>query len=240
MAKVLNKFKDIDRLEEAIIYQTKAVQCFSNLEKYADSDYLASLVMSLSEFQDKVGQIDNALNSLRIVEKIYKNNYTEVHAKTCKVKRNISLLCLKSDLNEDALYELRQVEDLERTLYGENSTQLGKTYKVIGTIHLLNKNHSESREYLLKAQSIFEQKGLLKLLKEVKQKLKLLSPNRIAQMDGGLLTAQMIGGGMNDSDGDDIASPEVTGMGKRVKKKKSKKSAAGGAHRKINNFMRDR
>lgn len=78
--------------------------------------------MTLSEFQDKVGQIDDALNSLRIVEKIYKNNYTEVHAKTCKVKRNISLLCLKSDLNEDALYELRQVEDLERTLYGEHST----------------------------------------------------------------------------------------------------------------------
>ena len=179
MAKVMNKFKDLDRLEEAIIYQSKAVEAFSNLEKYADSDYLAQLVMTLSEFQDKVGQTDDALNSLRIVEKIYKNNYTEVHAKTCKVKRNISLLCLKSDLNDDALHELRQVEDLERTLYGENSTQLGKTYKVIGTIHLLNKNHAESREYLLKAQSIFEQKGLLKLLKEVKQKLKLLSPNRI-------------------------------------------------------------
>jgi len=99
---------------------------------------------------------EDALNSLRIVEKIYKNNYTEVHAKTCKVKRNISLLCLKTDQNDEALAELRQVEDLERTLYGESSTQLGKTYKVIGTIHLLNKNHNEARDYLLKAQSIFE------------------------------------------------------------------------------------
>jgi len=94
---------------------------------------------------------EDALNSLRIVEKIYKNNYTEVHAKTCKVKRNISLLCLKTDQNDEALAELRQVEDLERTLYGESSTQLGKTYKVIGTIHLLNKNHNEARDYLLKA-----------------------------------------------------------------------------------------
>jgi hypothetical protein len=41
MAKVMNKFKDLDRLEEAIIYQSKAVEAFSNLEKYADSDYLA-------------------------------------------------------------------------------------------------------------------------------------------------------------------------------------------------------
>ena len=86
-------------------------------------------------------------------------------------------MCLKSDRNEDALNELREVEDLERALYGESSTQLGKTYKVIGTIHLLSKNNLEAREYLQKAQVIFEQKGLLKLLKEVKQKLKLLNPD---------------------------------------------------------------
>lgn len=102
-----------------------------------------------------------------------------MHAKTCKVKRNISLLCLKSDQNFAALEELRQVEDLERTLYGETSTQLGKTYKVIGTIHLLNKNHLEAKEYLMKAQNIFEQKGQLKLLKEVKGKLKLLTPGKL-------------------------------------------------------------
>jgi len=53
--------------------------------------------MTLSEQQDKANLTQEALNSLRIVEKIYKNNYSEVHAKTCKVKRNISLLCLKSD-----------------------------------------------------------------------------------------------------------------------------------------------
>lgn len=78
--------------------------------------------MNLSELQDKANMTAEALNSLRIVEKIYKNNYSEVHAKTCKVKRNISLLCLKSDQNFAALEELRQVEDLERTLYGETST----------------------------------------------------------------------------------------------------------------------
>ena len=97
--------------------------------------------MTLSEYQDKASFLDDALNSLRIVERIYKNNYTDVHSKTCKVKRNIALLCLKSDKNDAALEELRQVEDLERTLYGETSTQLGKTYKVIGTIHLLNKRN---------------------------------------------------------------------------------------------------
>ena len=120
---------------------------------------------------------------------------SEVHAKTCKVKRNISLLCLKSDQNFAALEELRQVADLERTLYGESSTQLGKTYKVIGTIHLLNKHYQEARDYLLKAQAIFEQKGQLKLFKEVKQKLKLLTPGKLNQMmnEGGMNAAQMLG-----------------------------------------------
>mmetsp|Transcript_2662 Transcript_2662/g.4475 ORF Transcript_2662/g.4475 Transcript_2662/m.4475 type:complete len:202 (+) Transcript_2662:566-1171(+) len=119
MAKVYNRSKDV---EMAIENQAKAVDMFSGLEKYTDTDYLAELVMTLSELQDKANQTEEALNSLRIVEKIYKNNYSEVHAKTCKVKRNISLLCLKSDQNEAALNELRQVEELERTLYGESST----------------------------------------------------------------------------------------------------------------------
>ena len=124
MARVLNKSKDDvqSNLLEAIEYQSKAVEAFSGLEKYADTDYLAGIIMQLSELQDKAGQVEDALESLRVVEKIYKNNYSEVHAKTCKVKRNISLLCLKSDRNDDALNELREVEDLERALYGESST----------------------------------------------------------------------------------------------------------------------
>lgn len=104
MARVFNKAKELD---PAIEYQIKAMDTFSSLEKYADTDYLAQIVMNLSEFQDKANLTDDALQSLRVVEKIYKNNYSEVHAKTCKVKRNISLLCLKSDQNDAALHELR-------------------------------------------------------------------------------------------------------------------------------------
>lgn len=88
---------------------------------------------------------------MRTVETIYRNIYGEIHAKTCKVKRNIALLCLKADNNSEALNELTQVEELERTLFGENSTQLGKTYKVIGTIHLLNQNMIDAKDYLINA-----------------------------------------------------------------------------------------
>lgn len=228
MAKVLSKNKETG-LEQAILYQSKAVEAFLGLEKYADTDYLAEILMTLSDLQEKTNLTEDALNSLRLVEKIYKNNYSEVHDKTCKVKKNISLLCLKSDQNEAALDELKQVEDLERALYGEQSTKLGKTYKVIGTIHLLNKNHSEAREYLLKAQSIFEQKGLLKLLKEVKQKLKLMNPNKLNQlMNEGMNAAQMLNVGNNiDSDNDfDACTPEqIMGKRKLVGKKTKKKTS---------------
>ncbi len=41
---------------------------------------------------------------------ILEENYGEVDRRTCKVKRNISLLYLKSNQYELALDELRQVE----------------------------------------------------------------------------------------------------------------------------------
>ena len=37
----------------AIESQQKAMDTFARLEKYADTDYLAQIVMTLSEFQDK-------------------------------------------------------------------------------------------------------------------------------------------------------------------------------------------
>ncbi len=64
---------------------------------------------------------------------------------------------------------------MERTLYGEASVQLAKTYKVIGTLYIIASNPVEAREYLMRAHGIFEAKGLLKLLKEVKSKLKMLN-----------------------------------------------------------------
>ena len=47
IAKVYNKAKD---LQKAIEYQNKAYETYFQLEKYADSDYLAEIVMNLSEF----------------------------------------------------------------------------------------------------------------------------------------------------------------------------------------------
>ena len=46
---------------------------------------------------------------------------------------------------------------------------------MIGTLYIINNNPSEARDYLMRAHHIFESKGLIKLLKEVKNKLKMLN-----------------------------------------------------------------
>jgi hypothetical protein len=53
---------------------------------------------------------------------------------------------------------------------------------VIGTLYIINNNPPEARDYLMRAHTIFEQKGLIKLLKEVKSKLKMLNSSvKLAQ-----------------------------------------------------------
>lgn len=47
-----------------------------------------------------------------------------------------------------ALDELRQVEALEFNLYGERSANLAKTYKVIGTLQIIQNNTVEAKIYL--------------------------------------------------------------------------------------------
>jgi hypothetical protein len=72
---------------------------------------------------------------------------------------------------------------LEISLYGERSSNLAKTYKVIGTLYIIQNAHTEAKQYLVQAAQIFEQRGMVKMLKEVKHKLKMLqSSNRAALM----------------------------------------------------------
>lgn len=71
---------------------------------------------------------------------------------------------------------MQEVEELERNLYGESSAQLAKTLKIVGTLMIIMKNTpdskvvntDEARDYLIQAHAIFEQKGMVKQLRETK------------------------------------------------------------------------
>ena len=52
---------------------------------------------------------------------IYERSYGLEDVRTCKIKRNVALVYLRGNEFNDALRELKEVEELERLLYGETS-----------------------------------------------------------------------------------------------------------------------
>ena len=92
--------------------------------------------------------------------------------------------------------------------------QLGKTFKVIGTLYIINSNPQEAREYLMRAHGIFESKGLLKLLKEVKSKLKML--NSSVKLAAEMAAAEGIESG--DDSGKETSPDRKLSIGKGKKK----------------------
>lgn len=80
---------------QAIECQSQAYQIFESIPKYAASDFLANILVNMAELQERAEQYDGALASLQGARQILIDNYSEVDRRTCKVKRNISLLFLK-------------------------------------------------------------------------------------------------------------------------------------------------
>ena len=107
MSAIHAKKKD---LKEAINFQTRALSVFEALEKFQNTEFLAAISITLAELQEKDEQNEAALDSLRQAKQILEDNYSAMDKRTCKVKRNISLLFLKLNRYADALEELKQVE----------------------------------------------------------------------------------------------------------------------------------
>lgn len=164
--------------------QAEAQRIYESLEKYQGTDFIAGIATQLSTWQEQTGQISEALVNLQKALEIYERSYGMHDVRTCKIKRNIALVYIRGSNFEDALRELKEVEELERELYGDTSAQLAKTQKIIGILMIIMRNNAENnkfisadsaREYLMAAHAIFEQRGMLKQLRETKQKLKLLA-----------------------------------------------------------------
>ena len=97
-------------------------------------EFMAGVALTLSEWMEKIGLIKEAMVYLRKVEDIYNYTYGAMDRRSAKVKRSIALLLLKLSDYEKALEVLREVEEVEKTIFGEDSLQIAKTLKVIGTI----------------------------------------------------------------------------------------------------------
>ena len=131
-AKVYAKKKDF---EEAVKYQAKCIENFRAHE--FDIEKRAQACITCSEWLVKLNDFSQSLQFLKEAEEIYESTYGLVDKKTCKLKRDIALLLLKANKYDEALEEVMEVEEQERTLYGETSINLGRTYKLIGTLYIL-------------------------------------------------------------------------------------------------------
>lgn len=85
------------------------------------------------------------------------------------------MIFLKCNQFKEALKQLREVEYIERQVYGDNSNQLAKTLKVIGTLQIILGNRDEARVSLNEALMVFELKGQTKLARETMIKLKAIN-----------------------------------------------------------------
>jgi len=230
LAKVYYKKKDFD---EAINNQLRAIENFKQNDH--DPEIVAKNMITASEWYSKNDNLDDAIRWLRETEGIYEQLYGTVDKRTCKIKRDIALLLLKANQYDEALNEVIQVEEQERSLYGETSLQLGRTYKLIGTLYILRRKQSEAKVYLQKAQTIFELKGATKLLKEVKTKLNMLKTS--FKMDENLAHEEE----NRDDSGDEVSEDDNEGSAKKSKKKTKKKTTSAKGKKKKsavrNNFM---
>lgn len=121
------------------------------------------------------------------------------------------------------------------------SLNLGKTYKVIGTLYIIQNSPVEARDYLQRALAIFELKGNIKVQKEVKAKLKLLSQS--SRQAAALVATEFVDGSDYDSNGEVNVQPVTLPHQQQAAKKKGppKKSVGPPKKRasgvKTNNFF---
>jgi uncharacterized protein HemY len=63
------------------------------------------------------------------------------------------------------------MQETEEKVYGPNSSQVGKTLKMLGMVFMNQQEYNSAEHYLKRAQKILQEQGHAKLVKEVKAKL---------------------------------------------------------------------
>eukprot|EP00444_Apocalathium_aciculiferum_P004000 CAMPEP_0183403998 /NCGR_PEP_ID=MMETSP0370-20130417/14920_1 /TAXON_ID=268820 /ORGANISM="Peridinium aciculiferum, Strain PAER-2" /LENGTH=383 /DNA_ID=CAMNT_0025585811 /DNA_START=1 /DNA_END=1152 /DNA_ORIENTATION=- len=98
----------------------------------------------------------SALESLKSAEQVADQELDKEDPKVVEIKRDIALLQLKMGNTDIALEYLQEVEYLERRLHGSQSTNVARTLKALGTVHMVRHNMEDSERCFQMALRIFE------------------------------------------------------------------------------------
>jgi len=96
-----------------------------------------------------------ALEALQVAESAAEH-LGEEDPQVVDVKRDMALLYIKLGRHEDALQYLNDVHYLERRLHGSQSSQVARTLKALGSVHLVLGKNEEAESCLRQALRIFE------------------------------------------------------------------------------------
>jgi len=133
---------------------------------------------SLAETFEKCGiwlqelfMYPQAIDAFREAEKIYIQVSGMINKKTSKLKRKICTVLVKTEEYEEAIKECKELEEIDRSLYGEYSNQYAKDLKVVGTIFLIISKNTEALKYFGRALEVYSRLRNKKMVKEVKEKI---------------------------------------------------------------------
>jgi len=123
-----------------------------------------------------------ALEALQDAETIVEESFGKEDPRIVEIKRDIALLYLKMSNHEVALQYLQHVEYLERRLHGSQATNVARTLKALGTVHMVRHNVGEAEQCLLQALRIFEADYPPNnaIIKDIRTKLSSLASGRPA------------------------------------------------------------
>lgn len=137
---------------------------------------------SLAETFEKCGvwlqelfMYPQAIDAFREAEKIYIQNNGMISKVASKLKRKICGVLVKIEEYEEAVKECKELEEIDKSLYGEYSSQYAKDLKVIGTVSMIISKNLEALKYFNKALEVYTRLRNSKAVKEVRSKLETLT-----------------------------------------------------------------
>jgi len=151
------------RADDAIVTMRQALQSLEKLQSVNKKHVLllVDAAAQMARWLEAQGDDDEALRFLNVAEKAAAESLDEENAKAVEIRRDKALLHLKlgsrdASHYDQALQYLHDVHYYQRRLHGSQSTNVARTLKALGTVHMARRNYVEAEQCLHQALHIFK------------------------------------------------------------------------------------
>ena len=144
----------LGNLKEAISYQQKALDILRAIEGI-DNIVLANICATLSDWCTKDKQYKIALDAIKGSIQAYEEAYGKEDLKTIKFNEKSADILYAAGNIEEAINKLKEVEEFERTLFGNMNIKVGKICKKLAMWLKESNREEEAGEYVERSSKIF-------------------------------------------------------------------------------------